>query len=75
MITTQNKTLLIELQHPVPKEYAADLQQALCCALRVLHTDAARDVPALDGQELCNAANPITFLLQNIIFTDTTGGD
>jgi hypothetical protein len=75
MITVKKRKLLIELQHPVPKEYAADLQQALCTALRVLHTDAARDVPSLDGQELCNAANPITFLLQNIIVCNTQGMD
>jgi hypothetical protein len=71
----QKRKLIIEFKHPLPGEYAADLRQALCTALRVLHSDAAREVPALNGHELCNCANPITELLQQIIVSNTEGMD
>jgi hypothetical protein len=66
MITVKKKKLIIELRHSDPEEFSKDLQAALFTGLRVIHADAARDVPALDGQELCDAATPLLELLQAI---------
>ena len=66
MITIKKKRLIIELPHSDPKEFLKDLQQAMFTGLRVIHSDAARDAPALDGQELCDAATPMLELLQAI---------
>lgn len=66
MITIKKKRLIIELRHSDPAELANDLREALFTGLRVLHADAARDVPALDGRELCNAATPMLELLEAI---------
>ncbi len=66
MVTIKKKKLIIELRHSDPEEFAKDLQNALFTGLRVIHSDAARDVPALDGQELCDAATPMLELLQAI---------
>ncbi len=66
MFTIKKKKLIIELRHPDPEEFAKDLQHALFTGLRVIHADAARNVPALDGRELCDAATPMLELLQAI---------
>jgi hypothetical protein len=66
MVTIKKKKLIIEMRHSDPEELAKDLRGALFTGLRVIHADAARDVPALDGQELCDAATPLLELLQAI---------
>ncbi len=70
MISIKKKKLIIELRHSDPEEFAKDLQNALFTGLRVIHSDAARDVPALDGQELCDAATPMLELLQAITINE-----
>ncbi len=70
MITIKKKKLIIELKHPDAGEFLKDLQAALFTGLRVIHCDAARDVPALDGHELCDAATPMLELLQAITVND-----
>jgi hypothetical protein len=68
MVTiTEQKKLTIELDHPAPDEFLIDLREALFTGLRTLCADAARDVPALEGRELCNAAIPMLEVLQAII--------
>jgi hypothetical protein len=67
MVTVDSKRLIIELQHPAPDEFLLDLREALFTGLRTLCADAARDVPALEGRELCNAAIPMLEVLQAII--------
>lgn len=75
MVTLKKKRLIIELRHPAPDAFVKDLQEALLTGLRVISADAARDVPALDGRELNDAAAPMIELLQAIIFTDQNGTD
>jgi hypothetical protein len=71
MVTIKKKKLIIKMPHSDPQEFAKDLRGALFTSLRVIHADAARDVPALDGRELCNAATPMLELLQAISVSDT----
>jgi hypothetical protein len=67
MFTIKKKKLIIELKHSDPEEFVKDLQAAMFTGLRVLNADAARDVPALEGGEMCDAATPMLELLQAII--------
>ncbi|HET6991065.1 MAG TPA: hypothetical protein VFJ43_07065 [Bacteroidia bacterium] len=67
MITIQSNRLIIDLEHPEPKEYLKDLQDALFVALRLISADAANDSPLYVGREFCDASFAMLDLLQSII--------
>src|SRR5574337_365094 len=70
MVTIKKRKLVIELPHTSPKDFLQDLQLALNTAVRVLVADAARDVPALDPNDMCDAATPMLRLLQSLTYMD-----
>jgi hypothetical protein len=72
MVTIKKNQLIIELEHSAPEEFLLDLQEALIIGLRTLCADAARDVPSLDGKQLCDAAIPMLDVLEAIIPNTST---